>query len=261
MNLTSVQPARIPNQFTLQLLHCENADVLDTAFALKKQGSLVNGFTPLRAGVVGFFFNFNDVRTTSPWFLKCCHGLRRSKFDRKAWGHQRKTEATSWSWQPLRTSAATLPAVGPSERTYRPPLDDKLTATYGPDRNRAALKMPPGTCSTARGQIQMEFVTLLVSESDKKLFRWITRSVSSRPFPRRTPVGERPKRTVNNHQGHTGHTAQPDCFQDASRVWLLLSQRCRLWSGLMQRTEIPEPIFQLARDQEGSSHFVSHDQR
>merc|ERR1719408_570912 len=33
--------------------------VLDAGLALKTQGSLVKGFTPLRAGVAGFFFNFN----------------------------------------------------------------------------------------------------------------------------------------------------------------------------------------------------------
>merc|ERR1711879_1097616 len=32
--------------------------VFEAGFALKTQGSLVNGFTPLRAGVAGFFFNF-----------------------------------------------------------------------------------------------------------------------------------------------------------------------------------------------------------
>merc|ERR1712203_223725 len=32
--------------------------VLDAGFALNTQGSLVNGFTPFRAGVAGFDFNF-----------------------------------------------------------------------------------------------------------------------------------------------------------------------------------------------------------
>ena len=32
--------------------------VLEAGFALKTHGSLVNGFTPLRAGLAGFFFNF-----------------------------------------------------------------------------------------------------------------------------------------------------------------------------------------------------------
>merc|ERR1711879_10379 len=32
--------------------------VLDAGLALKTHGSLVKGFTPLRAGVAGFFFNF-----------------------------------------------------------------------------------------------------------------------------------------------------------------------------------------------------------
>jgi hypothetical protein len=41
--------------------------VLEAGFALKTQGSFVKGFTPLRAGVAGFFFSF---RFKAPAILK-----------------------------------------------------------------------------------------------------------------------------------------------------------------------------------------------
>ena len=61
INLTSVQTTRIPRQFTasFNFFIARTRTVLDAGFALKTQGSLVNAFTPLRAGVAGFFFNFN----------------------------------------------------------------------------------------------------------------------------------------------------------------------------------------------------------
>merc|ERR1712183_1093544 len=46
--------------------------VLDAGFALKTHGSLVNGFTPLRAAVAGFFFSFMFKQPPSlkpPFFL------------------------------------------------------------------------------------------------------------------------------------------------------------------------------------------------
>merc|ERR1719230_435428 len=48
--------------------------VFDAGFALKTQGSFVNGFTPLRAGVAGFFFSFKLSMPASlkdPVFFIC----------------------------------------------------------------------------------------------------------------------------------------------------------------------------------------------
>merc|ERR1719379_2839355 len=49
--------------------------VFDAGFALKTQGSFVKGFTPLRAGVAGFFFSFKLSAPPSlnlPDALSCC---------------------------------------------------------------------------------------------------------------------------------------------------------------------------------------------
>merc|ERR1719379_1934724 len=50
----------LPPQFTASLIFfmAMTFTVFDAGFALKTQGSLVKGFTPLRAEVAGFFFNF-----------------------------------------------------------------------------------------------------------------------------------------------------------------------------------------------------------
>merc|ERR1719331_736344 len=48
--------------------------VLDAGLALKTHGSLVKGFTPLRAGVAGFFFSFMfniPANLKAPFFLSC----------------------------------------------------------------------------------------------------------------------------------------------------------------------------------------------
>merc|ERR1712232_1457467 len=49
------------NQFTSSLSFFMGSafTVLDAGLALKTQGSFVNGFTPFRAGVAFFVFNFN----------------------------------------------------------------------------------------------------------------------------------------------------------------------------------------------------------
>merc|ERR1711918_125179 len=49
--------------------------VLEAGFALKTHGSLVKGFTPLRAAVAGFFFSFKLSAPPSlnlPEALSCC---------------------------------------------------------------------------------------------------------------------------------------------------------------------------------------------
>jgi hypothetical protein len=48
--------------------------VFDAGFALKTHGSFVKGFTPLRADLAGFFFNFKFKTPPSlkaPFFLTC----------------------------------------------------------------------------------------------------------------------------------------------------------------------------------------------
>merc|ERR1719359_760 len=48
--------------------------VLEAGLALKTQGSLVKGFTPLRAGVAGFFLSFMfsiPANLNAPFFLSC----------------------------------------------------------------------------------------------------------------------------------------------------------------------------------------------
>ena len=89
MNLTSGQPARIPNKFTAsdKFFIARTRTVLDAGFALKTQGSLVTKFTPLRAGVASFFFNFSIAKTTSARFLKCSRGCA------KPGVHHRRQEA------------------------------------------------------------------------------------------------------------------------------------------------------------------------
>merc|ERR1719450_1632198 len=43
---------------SLSFFMAKTFTVFDAGFALKTQGSLVNGLTPFRAGVAGFFFSF-----------------------------------------------------------------------------------------------------------------------------------------------------------------------------------------------------------
>merc|ERR1719355_88597 len=48
--------------------------VLDAGFALNTHGSFVKGFTPLRAGLAGVFFNFKfkaPANLKAPFFLTC----------------------------------------------------------------------------------------------------------------------------------------------------------------------------------------------
>merc|ERR1719499_53159 len=57
---------------SLSLLRGRTFTVFDAGFALNTQGSFVNGFTPLRAGFAGVFFNFKFKAPQSlnePFFL------------------------------------------------------------------------------------------------------------------------------------------------------------------------------------------------
>merc|ERR1719284_1296169 len=58
---TILRQGLLPPQFTASLNFFMEMTftVFDAGFALKTQGSFVKGFTPLRAAVAGFFFNFN----------------------------------------------------------------------------------------------------------------------------------------------------------------------------------------------------------
>merc|ERR1712096_270910 len=59
---------------TFNFFIAKTRTVLEAGLALKTQGSLVKGFTPLRAGVAGFFlsFMFNmPANLKAPFFLSC----------------------------------------------------------------------------------------------------------------------------------------------------------------------------------------------
>merc|ERR1711863_67001 len=55
-----LRPSGPPSQFTISLnfFMANTLTVFDAGLALNTHGSFVKGFTPLRAGVAGFFFNF-----------------------------------------------------------------------------------------------------------------------------------------------------------------------------------------------------------
>ena len=90
---------------------------------------------------------------------KTCACLQNSKTDAS-------TCETTCVWPALREKVETKY----SSQAVQVLTNDNLRASCGPNRSRAASKMPPSTCRTARGQIQIGVCYSFVSASHNKVF-------------------------------------------------------------------------------------------
>ena len=122
-NLMSVQPARIPHRFTASLKFFTAGTrtvIMDVGYVLKTQGSVVCGFTPVRASVASFVFNLDTSmptsldkpcrQTTHPHSLDKRPGHKTSKIA-KAHYHQRTPVIvalmSNWSGRHIHDSSTT----------------------------------------------------------------------------------------------------------------------------------------------------------